>query len=50
MIKTHLEKNLLIVTIQWGMCECRVVVVGDKGVGKSALIRRFTTGVFTEVR
>ena len=26
-----------------------MVVVGDKGVGKSALTRRFTTGNFVEV-
>ena len=31
------------------MSECRVVVVGDKGVGKSALISRFATGMFVEV-
>jgi GTPase SAR1 family protein len=24
-------------------------VVGDEGVGKSALVRRFTSGVFVEV-
>ena len=31
------------------MSECKVVVVGDREVGKSALIRRFTTGNFVEV-
>jgi GTPase SAR1 family protein len=31
------------------MPECRVMVVGDKGVGKSALIRRFANGMFVEV-
>ena len=31
------------------MCECKVVIVGDKGVGKSALVRRFTAGQFEEV-
>merc|ERR1711915_450658 len=28
--------------------DCKVVVVGDQGVGKSALIRRFTSGEFIE--
>ena len=32
------------------MIECRVMVVGDKGVGKSCLIRRFITGNYDEVR
>ena len=32
------------------MIECRVLVVGDKGVGKSSLIRRFITGNYDEVR
>ena len=31
------------------MSKCRKLVVGDKGVGKSALIRRFTGGQFVEV-
>ena len=31
------------------MSECKVVVVGDKGVGKSGLVRRFTGGQFVEV-
>ena len=31
------------------MSECKVVVVGDKGVGKNALVRRFTGGQFVEV-
>ena len=32
-----------------GVGRCRVVVVGGEGVGKSALVRRFTNGVFVEV-
>ena len=32
------------------MKECRVMVVGDKGLGKSCLIRRFITGNYDEVR
>ena len=31
------------------MSECKVVVVGDKGVGKSSLVRRFTSGQYVEV-
>ena len=31
------------------MSLCKVVVVGDEGVGKSALVRRFTSGMFVEV-
>ena len=31
------------------MLEYRVVVVGDEGVGKSALVRRFCTDQFVEV-
>ena len=31
------------------MLEYQVVVVGDKGVGKSALVRRFCTDQFVEV-
>ena len=31
------------------MPECWVMVVGDKRVGKSALIRRFAIGMFVEV-
>ena len=31
------------------MLEYKVVVVGDKGVGKSALVRRFCTDQFVEV-
>ena len=32
------------------MSDCKVAVVGDKGVGKSALVRRFTAGQFDEVK
>ena len=32
------------------MRECSVAVVGDKGVGKSALVHRFVQGDFMEVR
>ena len=31
------------------MLEYKVVVVGDKGVGKSALVRQFCTDQFVEV-
>ena len=31
------------------MLEYKVIVVGDKGVGKSALVRRFCTDQFVEV-
>ena len=31
------------------MSLCNVVVVGDEGVGKSALVWRFTSGMFVEV-
>ena len=31
------------------MSECKVVVVGDKGVGKSALVRKFTSGQYVEI-
>ena len=32
------------------MRDCRVGVVGDKGVGKNALVHRFVEGDFMEVR
>ena len=32
------------------MRECRVVVVGDKGVGKTGLVQRFVQGDLLEVR
>lgn len=27
---------------------CKVVIIGDSGVGKTCLIQRFTNGVFNE--
>ena len=36
----HILKNMSL---------CKVVVVGDEGVGKGALVRRFTSGMFVEV-
>jgi len=38
-----------VIDILDNMSECKVVIVGDKGVGKTALVRKFTSGHFEEM-
>ena len=45
-ISVHITLKLILAK----MSLCNVVVMGDEGVGKSALVRRFTSGMFVEVR
>ncbi len=48
----HLICNLQLLSVRFLFCHClvaiKVLIVGNGGVGKSSLIRRFCTGNFTE--
>ena len=43
-------KVLLYTETLYTMTEIKVMVIGDKGVGKSSVIQRFVKGEFNEVR